>query len=51
MEASIGRHLEKDEAVHHINRDRKDNRLENLQLMTHREHAQLHAFERKGDTK
>ena len=43
MENSIGRYLKKDEAVHHINRDRKDNSLENLQLMTRSEHAKLHA--------
>ena len=43
MENSIGRYLEKDESVHHINRNRKDNRIENLQLMTRSEHAKLHA--------
>lgn len=43
MESYIGRYLEKDEAVHHINRNKKDNRLENLQLMTRSEHAKLHA--------
>lgn len=42
MESYIGRYLEKDEAVHHINRNKKDNRLENLQLMTRSEHAKLH---------
>ncbi len=43
IEQYIGRHLKKDESVHHINRNRKDNRLENLQLMTRSEHAKLHA--------
>lgn len=45
MELAIGRHLADDEVVHHINRDRKDNRLENLQLMTDSEHKSLHANE------
>jgi hypothetical protein len=46
MEYHIGRYLTKDEAVHHINHDRRDNRLENLQLMTHGEHTALHNRER-----
>lgn len=46
MEKHIGRHLEKDEVVHHINHIRNDNRLENLQLMTFKEHASLHMKER-----
>ncbi len=32
MARAIGRPLERNETVHHINGDRKDNRLENLQL-------------------
>lgn len=32
MEASIGRRLDRHENVHHKNRDRSDNRLENLEL-------------------
>lgn len=46
MEAKIGRFIKKGEVVHHINHDRKDNRLENLQLMTFKEHASLHMRER-----
>ena len=46
MENSIGRHLNDDECVHHKNRNRSDNRIENLQLLTFKEHASLHMKER-----
>lgn len=46
MERYIGRYLNADEVVHHINHDRKDNRIENLMLMTKREHCALHMKER-----
>ena len=42
MEQHLGRKLRTDEVVHHINRNRKDNRLNNLQLMTRSEHSKLH---------
>lgn len=46
MEAHIGRFIERNEVVHHINHIRSDNRLENLQLMSFQEHAGLHMKER-----
>ena len=46
MEKSIGRYITRDEVVHHKNRKRDDNRIENLQLMTFKEHAGLHMKER-----
>ena len=46
MEQHIGRHLNDDEVVHHKNHIRNDNRIENLQLMTFKEHASLHMRER-----
>lgn len=42
MEQSIGRKLTKDEIVHHINENKIDNRIENLQLLTKSEHVALH---------
>lgn len=45
IERSIGRILTDDEAVHHINRKRDDNRIENLQLMTRLAHMELHRIE------
>lgn len=42
MENHIGRYLRPGEIVHHINHNRKDNRLENLQLMTVEEHMRYH---------
>lgn len=51
MECLIGRHLKNDEVVHHINQKRDDNRKENLQLMTFKEHASFHMKERHKNKK
>lgn len=45
-EQIVGRPLERHEHVHHINGDGLDNRPENLEVLSAREHRGRHRFER-----
>ncbi len=43
MEKKLGRYLDRKEVVHHINRVKDDNNIDNLELITNQaEHARLH---------
>ena len=44
MEGKIGRKLFSNECVHHIDECKTNNSVDNLQLMTKKEHARHHAF-------
>ena len=41
MEQYLKRRLKREEIIHHINGNRTDNRIENLKIMSHKEHIRL----------
>lgn len=45
MEGMVGRYLTDDEIVHHKNENRKDNRIQNLEIMSDSEHKSHHIKE------
>lgn len=51
MEEYLGRKLSRDECVHHINGDKLDNRIENLQILSRGEHTTIHNPYNRGSRK
>jgi hypothetical protein len=48
MEERVGHYISKDLHVHHINHVKDDNRIENLQLLTRKEHEAAHLEHKRG---
>lgn len=50
MEDYLGRYVTREEAVHHINEKKNDNRIENLELLLNSEHTSYHKLDNHKDT-
>jgi len=48
MEKKLGRKLRKGEVIHHIDNNKKNNDLKNLQVMTQSQHIKLHLKQNGG---
>lgn len=46
IEQYLNRKVKEDEDVHHINGNGFDNRIGNLQIITHKQHSRFHALQR-----
>ncbi len=51
MEKAIGRRLDQDEVVHHIDGNKTNNNIENLVIMSRKEHSRLHREQEKAQNK
>lgn len=49
MEKHLGRFVATDEIIHHIDKNKSNNTIKNLQLMTHKDHCIIHEFYKNMD--